>query len=426
MKSKKLRAIIKAKRDEARGLMDTDMGKAREIVEEIRGVEADLATTLEIEEGELRDLAGGKAVDPKKPNEEVREIKKEDELRSLAKFTAGEKLTEEERALVTVSDNGALLPQGYVNELMVLRDGFPSLKQHCHVIPVTTKTGKMPIAQLGQNKLAKLKSDQPIDVGAISTQERIYDVEDYGKFVPVENSLTADEVVGLVQNILIPDFAEGSVAIENEEILAVVKAKATKVESASYLDLENTMDSQVPAVKAGLITITNTAGYTHLKNMKDSIGRNLNLITNVSGVDYFNNKPLITLSDAEIIPATEGNLIYYVANLRELIKFIDRETLEIAKSTEFLFNKNQSCLRALERFDIIEGSSRSARALEFDPTVGAAIASEVQALKARETNSTDEELKTLIQTLIKTIIEKEVEPEDVLEDPKAKGKKENK
>ena len=57
----------------------------------------------------------------------------------------------------------------------------------------------MPVANLGQNKLAKLSSDTPIDDGAVSTNQIKYDVEDYGKFVPIERSLTDDEVVGIVE-----------------------------------------------------------------------------------------------------------------------------------------------------------------------------------------------------------------------------------
>ena len=419
MKSKEILKLLKAKREEARALAETDMSKAREMLEEIRELEKDLETAQELEEMELRELAAGKPVNPKKPNEEVREVTKEDELRALGKYMTGKALNDEERALVTVSDNGALLPQGYINELMVLRDGFPSLKKYCHVIPVTTKTGKMPIATLGNNKLSKLTSNQPIEEGAISTNSVLYDVADYGKFVPVENSLTDDEVVGLIQNVIIPDFAEGSVAAENGEIMTVVKAKSTKVESTSYLDLENAMDSQVPAVKSGLITITNTAGYVHLKNMKDSIGRNLNLITNVNGVDYFNSKPIITLSDEDVSPTSDGNVIYYIANLRELIKFIDRQTLEIAKSTEFLFNKNQDCLRAIERFDVKEGAARSAKVLEFNPVKGSEIAAEVEALKAREVEASDKELKGLIAQLIKSLSEN---TEEIKEEKETKGK----
>lgn len=366
MKSKELLQLIQAKRTEARGLMDSnDMAGARKITEEIRNLEADLETAIEIEEGELRALQNhGTRIIASGSEEGKKSFTREDELRSLGKYILGQNLKDEERGLVTVADNGGLLPQGYVNDLMILREGYPSLKKYCHVVPVTTKTGKMPVATMGGNKLAKLSSNQPVDQGAVNTSQLMYDIEDYGKFVPVEKSLTDDEVVGLISSILMPDFAEGSVEAENEEILTLIKAKAVAINGEDYTDIESAIDTLVPAVRGGAITITNTAGFAYLKNKKDKLGRKLDLITNVNGQNMFNHKPIIELSD-EVIQAAEGKYIFYVVNLKEAVKFFERSGILITKSTEFLFNKNQDCLRAIERFQAQEGSMRSCKKIEF-------------------------------------------------------------
>ncbi|WP_291648156.1 phage major capsid protein [Clostridium sp.] len=369
MKSKEIMKKIKDKRTEARAKMDAgDMTAARALTEEVRGLEEDLETALAIEEGELRDLQVRGVQIPSATGDETRKYTREDELRALGKHLLNMQMTDEERGLVTVAGNGALLPEGYVNDLMLLRDGYPSLKKYAHVIPVKEKTGKMPVANLGQNKLAKLSSDTPIDQGAVSTTQLNYDVEDYGKFVPIERSLRDDEVVGIIENILMPDFAEGAIAIENEEILEIIKSGATEVEGATdYDDVEKAIDSLVPSARAGAITITNTAGFVYLKNKKDTLGRKLNLITYVDGVAMFNNKPIVELSDT-VVTASHGKLIYYVANVKEACKFFDRKDVEITKSTEFLFNKNQDCLRAIERFDVIKGATRSIKKIEFEVT----------------------------------------------------------
>lgn len=413
MKSKEILKKIQAKREEARGLLNAnDMAGARKINEEIRGLEEDLETALEIEEGEMRDLQKRGAQVPV-DNGEKRNIDKQVELRALGKYVLGMNLNEEERGLVTVADNDALLPEGYVNELMLLRDGYPALKKFCHVIPVKNKTGKMPVAQLGKNKLAKLSSDTPIDQGAVSTSHVKYDVEDYGKFVPIENSLTDDEVVGIIESILMPDFAEGSVEIENEEILNLIKADATPVEGEDYTALEKAIDTLVPAVRGGAITITNTAGFSYLKNKKDAIGRKLDLITYVNGQAMFNNKPIIELSDS-VVEATPGKLIFYVVNLKEAVKFFDRAGIVITKSKEFLFNKNQDCLRAIERFDAQKGSMRSCKKVEFSPTQELQAFSAVNPLEAKVINTAKEVTSEEIE---------EVEIEEKTEvKEKAKGK----
>lgn len=384
MKSKKLLALINSKKEEARGLLDTDMAKAKAIVEEVRGLEEDLKTVEALEEDELRNLAN-KGVNIR---DEKREYTKEDELRAIGKYITGSILTEEERALVTVSDNGALLPEGYINELMLLRKGFPALKDYCHVIPVKTKTGKMPVATLGNNKLAKLSSNQPIPEGAMITNDIIFDIEDYGKFVPIENSLTDDEVVGIISNILIPDFAEGSVAAENEEIMTLVKANTVRVEGDDYTAIEDAIDTSLPSVKGGLITVTNTAGYAYLKNRKDTIGRNLNLVTVVNGITMFQEKPLVVIED-ENIEVVAGKLVFYVANLKEVCKFLDRQTFEVTKSTEFLFNKNQNCLRAIERFDTELGSKRSCKTIVISKTPTPAAFSVEEKIEDTKTSKKD-------------------------------------
>lgn len=288
------------------------------------------------------------------------------ELRVIAKMLMKKNLSEEERALVTVSENAAIMPETFINQLIVLRKGYPALKPYCHVIPVTTNTGRMPVATLGNNKLKKLVSGEAIAEAAKATSQISYEVEDYGRIIPIENSLTEDEVVGIIQNIVTPDFAEGAVLAENDEILTVLKEHSREVTGVTdYIGLEKEIESALPSVKSGLITVTNVSGYCYLKLMKDKEGRSLNLITTINGVDYFNSKPIITLDDADLEPTTAGNLIYYMANLKELIKFFDRKTLEIATSAEALFGYNQTAVRAVERFDVVKGAERSAKKIEF-------------------------------------------------------------
>lgn len=302
-------------------------------------------------------------------NQETRGKDSNAEIRAIAKMLMKKDMSEEERALVTLSGNAAIMPEGFINQLTILRKGYPSLKQYCHVIPVTTNTGRMPVATLGTNKLVKLVSGQAIAEGAKATTQIQYAVEDYGKIIPIENSLTEDEVVGIIENIITPDFAEGAVLSENDEILAVIKSNATEIAGVTdYIGLEQAIDGSLPSVKSGLITVTNVSGYCYLKTLKDKEGRSLNLITTVNGVEVFNGKPIITLDDADLESAS-GKLVFYLANLKELVKFFDRKTLEIATSDQVLFDYNQTAVRAVERFDVKKGSERSVKKIEFTKPV---------------------------------------------------------
>ena len=366
-KIKILREQIAALTTELRTFLDNkDVEKAKEKREEIRQAKELLKIEEEIAEEEKRILMG-QAKQQKGTNGNIsnRNMDKRAELRATAKLILRKSLTEEERALVSVQGNTALLPQGYINEIEIYRKGFPALKPYCHVIPVTNKNGSMPTASLGKNTLVNLSSDEPIPEGSMTTSPINYNVEDYGKFVPIEKDLEDDAAVDLIQSILLPDFAEGSVNAENAEIIKIVKANAVTVVGKDYTDVEKAIDSIVPAAQAGVITLTNTTGYCYLKNQKDKQGRSLNLITDVDGVKFFNGKPLIYLDDSDIVPVTEGNLIFYTASLRELVKFFDRKGIVIDQSREFLFNKNQDCIRAIERFDTEKGNARSVKVIEF-------------------------------------------------------------
>lgn len=347
--SKEMRAFLDSKNIEG----------AKEKREELRKVKETLAIEEELYEEEKRILEN----QAKQPENRIQN--KPQEIRAIAKAVLGKNLNDEERELVTVAGNGAVLPEEFIKQIEIYRKGFPSLKKFCHVIPVKTKNGKMPVASLGQNTLAKLTGDAPIPEGAMVTDKISWDVEDFGKFVPIERDLEEDAAVSIIQDVLMPDFGEGSVNAENIEIMSIVKANSEDVEGAkSYEDVEKAIDSTIPGAKANLVTITNTTGYCYLKNLKDKQGRNLNLITKIGDTEYFHGYPIKYLDDKDIHDDTNTH-IFYVANLKELVKFFDRKGILIEKSTEFLFNKNQDCIRAIERFDTKKGNNRSAKCIKF-------------------------------------------------------------
>ena len=355
-----LRNKISELTKEMRNFLDNkDSVNAKAKSEEIRNTKELLTLEEELYEEEQRALSS-----KLKTNKNIK-VNGNSEIRAIAKAVLGKELNEEERALVSVTGNSAILPEGFINQIEIYRKGFPSLKKYCHVIPVTTKTGKMPIATLGQNTLAKLTGDSAIPEGAMVTDKVSFDVEDFGKFVPIERDLTDDEAVSIIENILIPDFGEGSVTAENIEIMSIIKTNSQDITGASgYEDIEKAINGMIPSAKAGTITITNTTGYCYLKGMKDKEGRSLNLITKIGDVEYFNGYPIIYLDDTDITDETNTH-IFYVSNVKELVKFFDRKGVLIEKSTEFLFNKNQDCMRAIERFDVVKGNARSAKCIKF-------------------------------------------------------------
>ncbi len=78
--------------------------------------------------------------------------KKVDEMRAMTKVVLGQNLSEEERAVVKIADNQAIVPKQFINELEELRKGYGSLKGLCNVIPVTSESGTKPCVDLDQGE----------------------------------------------------------------------------------------------------------------------------------------------------------------------------------------------------------------------------------------------------------------------------------
>jgi HK97 family phage major capsid protein len=369
----KLLKMLNAKKEQREAL--GKKAEKAETAEELRGINSQVATLaneITTIEGMISDAEDReKEIAKREKNILMLQGDKKEadsqEYRAIAKMLTKASLTPEERALVTVADNGAILPEGFVNQLQILRKGFPSLKPYCHVIPVTTQSGKMPFATIGSNKLSKLTSGVAIPEASMATSKIDYAIDDYGKIIPVENSLLEDEVVGIIQNVITPDFAEASVLTENDEIMTIISTNATAVTgAASYEDVEGAINGILPSLRYGAVTVTNLTGYVYLKGVKDNEGRSLELVkTMPDGTEVFNGKPLVVLDDAVVEPATEGNLIFYVVNIWALVKFFDRKGYVISSSEHALFGYNQTAIRVLERFDVAKLDARACLSVEF-------------------------------------------------------------
>lgn len=362
MKIRELRQLLAEKKAEARGLVDTDLVKAEALRDEAREIQKKIDLLEEIEEEERRDLE--KQKEKRNKGKEVKDMAV-NEMRAIVKSVMGHDLTSEERQAVVSSDNAAVLPKEFVNQLQEIKKGYGSLKELCDVIPVTKNEGTIPVVDYDQNELADIAEGADIVNGTLVTTELTYKCKKVGLIQSLASELVEDaevEIEGVAKN----NFTEIAVTKENKKILDIVNTNATEVEATDYTALEDVMAKALPAVKAGLITLCNIEGYAHLKNMKDKNGKNLGLITvGADGKEYFNGKLIVTF-DSSLAACTEGKTkLFFSLNMKEAVKFIDRKGVTIARSTEAGFNDDTIKLRILERLDVIKGSVRSIKKIEL-------------------------------------------------------------
>lgn len=359
MKIEELRTELEAKKVEVRSFLDAkDVVKAEVAMEEKRNLEKQIAIEEELEAEEKRKLEGQKTKERGVDN-----MESVNEMRSVVKKVMGMEMSEEERAMVKSADNAPVIPKQFVNELEIIQKGFGSLKEYCDVKQVTKNEGTIPMINLDQNELADVLEGADIVDGVLVTTDLTFKCSKVGLVMPLSSEILEDaevEIEGLVKD----SFANSATSNENKKIIKVIKDNAVAIVGATdYEDVENTMDSALPSVKAGLVTVTNTKGFVHLKNRKDSTGNKLNLVTEVNGKYIFNSKELIVVDDAILAPSEAEKQIFYVLNFKEAVKFLDRKAVTIERWRE---SKNDSYnISILERFDVTKGSVRSIKSIEF-------------------------------------------------------------
>ncbi|MDU7085915.1 MAG: phage major capsid protein [Clostridium sp.] len=359
MKVKELRRLIEEKKVEARQLLKEDkLKEAQDITAEIRKLEIKAKLSEELEEEEKRDLENQRDLGNIKTKTEV------NEMRSIVKSIMGKELSTEERATVVSSDNAAVLPKQFINQLQEIKKGYGSLKELCDVIPVTKNEGTIPVVDYDQNELADIAEGEDIVDGTLVTTDLPYKCKKVGLIQSLSSELVEDAEIE-IEGIAKTNFTEISVAKENKKIMTIVNANATVVEAIDYTTLEDVMAKALPTVKAGLITLCNVEGYAHLKNMKDKQGRNMNLITTIGDKEYFNGKPIETFDSSLVTPSEGKTKVYFSLNMKEAVKYPERKGVTIARSTEAGFKDDTIKLRILERFDVIKGSVRSIKKIEL-------------------------------------------------------------
>ncbi|URZ15328.1 phage major capsid protein [Clostridium felsineum] len=363
MKIEELRSAKDAKIKEVRSLNEANkIDEAEKTMEEVRKLDKQIKIEEELEENEKRGLENQKKQkENRKTNTEV------NEMRALTKYVIKkEELTPEERAVIKTSDNSAVLPPQFINQLQEIKKGFGSLKEICDVIPVTKNEGTIPVVDYDQNEMADIAEGADIVDGTLVTTDLTFKCGKVGLIQTLSSELIDDaeiEIEQIAQN----NFTEISVAKENKKILTIIDTNATEVTGATdYTALEDIMAKALPAVKSGLITLVNVEAYAHLKNMKDKQGRNLDLITTgADGKEYYNGKPIYTFDSSLVTPSTGMTKIFYSLNSKEAAKFIERMGVTVARSTEAGFNDDTIKLRVLERIDVAKGSVRSIKKIEL-------------------------------------------------------------
>lgn len=251
----------------------------------------------------------------------------------------------------TPAKGGYLIPEEQMNTILEPRRAFTQLKNYCNVQVVNSRIGSIPTAteETGQldafDELGEI-SNTDIDFGQIK-----WSTHDYGDIIPVANQLLQDidvDLTGLIAN----RFARKAVNTENAKILALVQSiDATAI--TDYKGIKTALNKTLdPEISATATIFTNQMGYDYLDQLEDAQKRPL-LTPDVTapGQYRFRGRPIVVLKDT-IFKVDATTIPFLVGSLSDFAIFFDRLGVELAVSTEALFSKYATAIRAVERFDV--------------------------------------------------------------------------
>lgn len=369
-KSTELRKKLNEVKNEIKSLQDNDkITEAHAKISEIENLNKEIKIQETLENMEEETI---KNIEPMKTHENVNETV------IFNKRLLGKRLTEAEKQHVEnvagspgqiESDDergGYLVPEEQGKQIEEFRRTKVALKPFTNVIPVNTITGKFPMGTDQKGMLENFEELNEIGMTEVRFTQQKWSMADYGKIIPLSNTLLEDAFVNITSYIG-DQFVKMAVNTENSKILEVLKASKKKT-GKEIDDIKTVLNVDLdPAISMNAIIITNQTGFDYMDKLKDKNGRDiLSDSLNDATRKTFKGKEIIVLPD-ELLKATGEALPFIIGDLTQAVNFYDRKGVEIAVSQEAGFTKNATLMRVIERFDVLPYDKEAVIWLDITP-----------------------------------------------------------
>lgn len=345
-----------------------DEGKtkeAEEIVNQINDLERQYVVAEKLQNNktaEITDEEIDKSIEAKKANG----------FAVMAKMLKGQKLSEVENAVIIESDNtenpngiNYLIPEDVNVAIRELKRTYKSAKELVNVIPVTTLSGSTNFETEDDGLLDDFEDGETIsDSNDPKFVKKPWAIKFKGKLIYISNIVLGNEKAQLMSYIN-KWFIRKAVRTENKDIFTALKKDKEVVEVKGLDALKNKINLLDPALKQ--VIVTNSSGFAAMDAEKDINGRGMLQVdpTNASR-KMFNSLPIEVFADNELANVAEGKYPVFIGSTKDGIDFMDRESLDFATSEHFAFNKNQTTLRVIEGYDVVETDKDAYEYLSFE------------------------------------------------------------
>ncbi len=269
----------------------------------------------------------------------------------------------------TDSKGGYLVPVEQMPILREFRKAYAQLKDYCHVVQANSTSGKWPTLGEESGLLVNFTELDQIQESDFEFGQASYTIADYGDIIPVSNQLIKDANVNIM-GIVGQRLARKAVNTENSAILSLLSTGLTNPSTINnYKGLTKALNVDLdPIYYANTKIFTNQDGFQWMSDLQDAQNRPL-LVPDVTAPDTFRfrGKPVVVLpnsvlASSEAAGATPAYAPFYIGNMADYVMFFERQGVEIAVSTEYLFGKYGTALRCVVRFGVAADDTSALKA----------------------------------------------------------------
>lgn len=275
---------------------------------------------------------------------------------------------------------GYLVPTEQMAQIQDLRNEFTQLRDYITVRSTNYTTGSWPTISDQQLVFQSFAELTDIPEGDISFGQANYTVEDMGLIIPVSNQLIDDANADIV-DICGRELALASVRAENAAVIGHLDTLAgTGGASAPTISSHKALNE---ALFKGLNRkyynnakiYTNQSGFLFLANLDDGNNRPL-FVPDVTQPDkyMYRGKEIVVIEDSLLENIETGSgasaksyAPFFIGNLAEYVWMFERQGMELAISTEYLWRKYGTALRGVIRFGttVYDSNAMIARKVEL-------------------------------------------------------------
>lgn len=354
-KLRELQASITKKLDEANGYMDgegKDLTMAEKALDELDELQKEYALVERTEKA-------GKAIVLDDPTP----IGGVDGFKMMAKMVSKKPLEETEKAALisgadATSGENYLIPEDVQVAINELRKTYVSAKSIVNVESTASLSGSVNYEAGTPAGLTVFDDGEAIpEESGMAFVRKQFTIGWMGKLIPISRILLGAEKANLMGYIN-RWFLRNAIISENGAIFAALKAgyaNGTPKAIAGWAALKKSINVDLdPSCLIGGMIVTNQSGFACLDEEVDGNGRPI-LQENPANrtQKLFQGLPIHVFPDAQLpnIDATHFPVIY--GDTKAGCTFVEHQSLEFALSDQYLFGKNQNCLRVIEGFDVM-------------------------------------------------------------------------